>query len=45
MSPFAIVYRKVPHRPLDLAKLPIGEKFGNAVSAMAEQVLDVQEEV
>ena len=45
MSPFAIVYRRVPHHPLDLAKLPIGEKFSNAANAMAEQVLDIQEEV
>ena len=45
MSPFAIVYRRVPHHLLDLAKLPIGEKFRSATSAMAEQILDVQEEV
>jgi len=45
MSPFSIVYRKVSHYLLDLAKLYIGEKFSNAASAMAKQILDVQEEV
>jgi len=35
MSPFFIVYKKIPHHLLDLAKLPIG----------AEQVLDVQKSV
>ena len=43
MSPFTIVYKKVPHHLLDLAKLPIGERFSSAASAMVEQVLDVQE--
>jgi len=38
-------YQKVSHHLLDLAKLPIGEKFSNAVSAMAEQAIDVQKEV
>ena len=41
MSPFSIVYKKVPYHLLDLAKLPIGEKFSSATSAMAEQILDV----
>ena len=45
MSSFAIIYRKVSHHLLDLAKLPIGEKFNSAASAMAAQVLDVQESV
>jgi len=45
MSPFAIVYRRVPHYLLDLTKLPIGEKFSNVVSTMAEQVLDIQEQI
>ena len=45
MSPFAIVYRKVPYHLLNLAKLPIGEKFSSAGSVMAEQILDFQEEV
>ena len=30
MSPFSIVYRKVLHHLLDLAKLSIGEMFNNA---------------
>jgi len=42
---FAIVYRKVPHLLLDVAKLPIGEKFNSAASVMTELVLDVQEPV
>ena len=37
--------RKVPYHFLDLAKLPIGEKFSNVASAISEQVLDVQESV
>ena len=45
MSPFSIVYRKISHHLLDLAKLSIGEKFSNAVSAMTEQAIDVQKEV
>jgi len=45
MSAFSIVYKKVPHHLLDLAKLPIREKFSNAASAMAKQIQDVQEEV
>jgi len=45
ISPFAIVYRRVPHLLLDLTKQPIGEKFSNAASILAEQVLDVQEQV
>ena len=40
MSHFTIVYRRVPHHLLDLTKLSIGEKFSNAASTMAEQVLD-----
>jgi len=45
MSPFAIVYRKAPHHPLDLGQLQVGEKFSNAASTLAEQVLGVQEQV
>ena len=45
MSPFVIVYKKVPHHLLDLAKLPVREKFSSACSAMAEQVLNVQESI
>ena len=45
MSPFAIIYRNVPHYLLDLAKLPIEERFSNAASVMAKQILDVQESV
>jgi len=45
MSPFAIVYKKVHRHLLELAKLPIGEKFSSAASAMTEQILDVQEEI
>jgi len=45
MSPFTIVYRKIPRHLLDLAKLPIGEKFNSVASVMTEQVLDVQESV
>jgi len=44
MSPFAIVYRKAPHHPLDLGQLQVGEKFSNAASTLAEQVLGVQEQ-
>ena len=44
MSPFSIIYRKVHHHLLDLAKLSIREKFSSASSVMAEQILDVQEE-
>ena len=43
--PFAIVYRKIPYHLLDLAKLPIEEKFSSAASVMVEQVIDVQEDV
>jgi len=42
MLPFSIVYRKVPHHLLDLAKLPISEKFSNAVSARAEQAIELK---
>ena len=45
MSPFSIIYQKVPHRLLDLGKLPIGEKFSNAAGAMTEQAIDVPKEV
>ena len=38
MKPFVIIYRKVPHHLLDLAKLPIREKFSSAASAMAKLV-------
>ena len=44
MSPFSIVYRKVPHHLLDLAKVSIVQKFSNEASTMA-QVIDVQREV
>jgi len=43
--PFSIIYRKVSHHLLDLAKLPIGEKFSSAGRAMVEQILGVQEKV
>ena len=43
MSLFSIVYKKVPHHLLNLARLPIGEKFSSAANAMTEQILDVQE--
>ena len=36
-SPFSIVYQKIPHHLLDLAKLSIGEKFSSAGSAMSKQ--------
>ena len=45
VSPLAILYRRVPHHSLDLAKLSIGEKFSHAACTMDEQVLDVQEHV
>ena len=45
MPPFAIVYRKVPHHPIYLTQLPVGENFTNAVSTLAKQVLGVQEHV
>ena len=45
MSYFSIIYKKVYHHLLDLAKLPIREKFSSAASAMAEQILDAQEEI
>jgi len=45
MSHFSIIYRKIPHHLLELIKLPIGKRFSSAASAMAEQVLDVQESV
>ena len=45
MSPFYIVYRKVPHHLLDLANMPIGKKFSSATSALVEQVLDVQKSI
>jgi len=34
-----------PHHLLDLAKLPIGEKFSSIASAIVEQTIDVQKEV
>ena len=45
MSPFSIVYLKVPHHLLNLAKLSIGGNFSNADSAMAEQAINVQKEI
>jgi len=45
ISPFAIIYRKIPHHLQYLTKLPIGEKFNGATSALTKQVLDVQESV
>ena len=45
MSLFSIVYRKVPHHLLNLTKLPIGEKFSNTTSSMAEQAIDIQKEL
>jgi len=36
---------EVPHHLLDLVKLPIGEKFSNAASVMAEQAIDIQKEI
>ena len=36
MSPLSIIYQKVPHHLLDLAKFSLGEKFSNVASAMAE---------
>jgi len=36
ISHFSIVYRKVAHHLLDLAKLSISEKYSSAASAMAE---------
>jgi len=45
MPLFVIVYKRVTHHLLDLTKLPIGEKFSNTASVMAEQVLDLQEQV
>ena len=45
MSPFSIIYRKIPHHLLDLIKLPIGKRFSSAACAIAEHVLDVQESV
>ena len=45
MSPFSIIYRKVPHHLLDLAKLSTGEKFSTAASVIAEQAIDVQKKV
>jgi len=45
MLSFSIIYRKVPHHLLDLAKLLVREKINSIASAMAEQIIDVQEEV
>ena len=45
ISPFLIVYRRVPHHLLNLTKLSTGEKFSNIASTIAEQVLDVHEKV
>ena len=45
MSPFAIVYQKVSNHLIDLAQLPVREKFSNAVSTLDGQVLGVQEHV
>ena len=45
MSPFSIVYRKVPHHLLNSAKLHIDEKFSSVSSVMTEQTIDVQKEV
>ena len=45
MSPFTIIYRKVPHHLLDLAQLSIGEKFSNATNVMVEKEIDIQIEV
>ena len=45
MSHFSIIYRKIPYHFVDLIKLPSGKRFSSAASAMAEQVLDVQESV
>jgi len=45
ISPFSIVYQKVPHYLLYLAKLTIGNKFSSATSAVAEQTIDVQKKV
>ena len=45
MSHFLIVYRKVPQHLLDLAKLPVGKRFSSVASAMAKQVIDVQESI
>jgi len=42
MSLFYIVYRKIPHHLLNLAKLSIDEKFSNAASVLVEEVIDVQ---
>ena len=41
MCSFAFVYQKVPHHLINLAQLPVGKKFINAASTIAEQVLDV----
>jgi len=43
MSPFSIVYRKISHHLLDLAKLP--NEFSSSASAMTKQTLNVQKEV
>ena len=45
VTPFSIVYRKVPHHLLDLTKLSVGKKFSNAASAMTKQAIDLQKEV
>ena len=39
--PFQLSIRRYLIIPLDLAKLPIGEKFNSAASVMAKQTIDV----
>jgi len=45
MSLFSIVYWKVSHHLLDLAKLSIGKKFSNVASSITEQAIDIKKEV
>ena len=46
LSPFAIVYRKIPPSSYRFSsQLPVGEKFSNSASTLAEQVLSVKEQV
>jgi len=35
LSPFAVVYRKVPCHALDLVQLHVGDKVSNAMNAIA----------